>query len=109
VVLWCRLADENNYYNAVLTEDGYYAIHKKQNGEVISLYDWRKSDLIHLSQPARVAFACTGNTLTLAINSVVLAEVTDASFSSGQIALGGGTYETGGLVVGFDDVVIQQP
>jgi len=109
VVLWCRLADENNYYNAVLTEDGYYAIHKKQNGEVISLYDWRKSDLIHLSQPARVAFACTGNTLTLAINSVVLAEVTDDSFSSGQIALGGGTYETGGLVVGFDDVVIQQP
>ncbi|GAB4523140.1 MAG: hypothetical protein Fur0018_05730 [Anaerolineales bacterium] len=106
----CRYQDKDNFYALEVSEDGYYAIWKQESGEYISLVDWTASDLVPSDgSPITIQAICTDNTLKLAVNGHLLAEVQDASFSHGDIGLLAGTWDTGGVEIRFDDVVVYAP
>jgi S1-C subfamily serine protease len=105
----CRLRDNDNFYGMSVSEDGWYSIWKVEDGEITYLVDWDYSREIPQYDPARITSACIGNKLTLAINEVVLGEVTDYTFSSGDIGLFGGTWDITGFHIAFDDLEVQSP
>lgn len=100
----CRYIDTNNYYALEVSEDGYYSIWKRVNGEVTYLVEWTLSDLVPTdSSPFILNAACDGAQLSVGINAELLATVTDSDFSSGGVGLIVGTWANGGLVVSFDN------
>jgi serine/threonine-protein kinase len=106
----CRYQDNGNFYALELSEDGYYAIWKYQGGEFYALVEWTPSASVPVgSNWMNIKAACVGNTLSLAVNDVFLVEVQDNSFSSGDIALMAGTWTKAGLVLEFDNLVVQSP
>jgi hypothetical protein len=52
---------------------------------------------------------CSGDTLKLTVNEIVLAEIRDSSFSEGQVGLIAGAYDTPGVQVLFDNLIVYQP
>ncbi len=108
--VFCRYQDENNFYALEVSEDGFFAIWKQEAGEYASLVDWTSSDVIPTDgSPVQIEASCVGNTLTLAVNGAVVATVEDATFASGDIGLVAGTWNTGGVEIAFDDVVVYAP
>jgi hypothetical protein len=100
----CRYVDSDNYYALEVSEDGYYSIWKRVNGEVVYLVEWTSSDLVPVDGSSFVLNAsCDGAQLTVGINGEVLAQATDTDFATGYVGLTAGTWENGGLVVSFDN------
>ncbi len=98
------------YYALEVSEDGYFSIWKRMDGEFVSLVDWEYTDSL-LADGSRVTLqaACLGNTLTLAADDILLAETQDGSFSQGDIGLIAGTWENAGLGIAFDNLVAHGP
>ncbi|MCL5429496.1 MAG: serine protease [Chloroflexi bacterium] len=100
----CRYVDADNHYALEVSEDGYYTIWKRVNGEVIYIVEWAASDLIPTDgSPFTVNASCDGAQLSVGINGNLLATGTDTDFSSGGVGLIAGTWNKGGLVVSFDN------
>lgn len=100
----CRYQDADNHYALEVSEDGYYSIWKRVNGEVSYLVEWTKSDLIPTDSSAFVLNAsCDGAQLSVGINGELLATATDTDYASGGVGLLAGTWANGGLVVSFDN------
>lgn len=108
--LLCRYQDTDNFYALEISEDGYYSIWKAENGEFIALVDWEYSSSIPQDgSPVTITAACVADSLTLAANGVQLAQVFDSSFASGDIGLIAGTWDLGGLVMGYQEIVVHRP
>lgn len=107
--LICRLVDDDNFYAFEVSEDGYFSIWKEINGEVETLYDWEYSDAIPMDGAFTINAACAGNRLLMGVNDLLLADITDEDLVSGKVGLLVGTLDQGGLVVGFDNFVVQAP
>lgn len=100
----CRLVDGNNFYALEVSEDGYFSIWKKVNGEQVALLDWQQSDLIPTDgSPFVVNAACDGAQLQVGINGELLGTVTDSDFAHGAVGLVIGTWGNGNLTVAFDN------
>lgn len=103
----CGYQDVDNFYGLEISEDGYYSIWKYVEGEYETLVDWEYSSRVHDGQGNyTIAVLCDNQTLALAANGEVLAEVSDPAFRYGDIGLIAGTLDQGGLLVGFDDLVV---
>jgi hypothetical protein len=89
--VYVRYQDEDNYYGLSISGDGYYAILKWENGNMVSLVG---------PTPIRSSYINTGigainhihveankNTLSLSVNGHHLSTVTDNSFKEGTVAL----------------------
>lgn len=109
IVLVCRYMDNENHYLAAVTEDGYYAILGRINGDQRSLYEYNYDPSIRLDQPVTLSFACIGDRLSLTLNNVLLATVRNDELDSGFLGLGAGVFDTGGVIVGFDEVIVRTP
>lgn len=106
----CRYVDADNHYALEVSEDGYFSIWKRVNGEVSYLVDWTASDLVPIdSSPFTVNAACDGAQLSVGIDGELLATATDSDFSFGSVGLIAGTWENGGLVVSFDNFEVIVP
>lgn len=105
----CRFQDNDNFYALEISEDGYFSIWMLQSGDFSYLYEWEYFYTIPAGQTANITAACVGDMLSLAVNNVLLVEVTDSSFASGDVGLVAGTFETGGISVAFDNIVVQSP
>lgn len=103
----CRYRDPLNFYLAALSEDGYFGIFKAVAGEYAVLVDWDYSRSIPRYSGAELTVACTGNTITLAVNDTVLGQVTDSDLTSGDIGLIGGA--NGLFTVAYDDLIVKSP
>jgi len=100
----CRYVDADNHYALEVSEDGYYSIWKRVNGEVVYILDWALSDLIPIDgSPFVVNASCDGAQLSVGINGNLLATGSDADFSSGSVGLMAGTWNNGGLIISFDN------
>jgi hypothetical protein len=102
-----RKVDWNNYYNFLISGDGYYEIAKMVNGKW-SPANWKRSDAINLDNATNlIRIICKGDEFSFYVNNVLLEEYKDSSFSSGDIGLTTGTnYATGSAIVSFDDLCI---
>ena len=104
-----RFRIDSNYYAFEVSEDGYFSIWKTVEGENIMLYDWEYSDSIPMDAPFTLTAACVGNRLLIGVGDVLLADITDNSFTTGRVGLLAGTLDTGNFTVAFDNFVIMEP
>jgi hypothetical protein len=108
----CRYQDKSNYYELVITSDGYYDIRKIRNNQPQPLLaeDFQFSDKIPTGGgTVRLGARCVGPTLTLLINGIALAEVQDDDLASGDIGLIAGTFSEPAVEIHFDNLVVRKP
>jgi hypothetical protein len=111
----CRVSyspDEDvlNAYALRISPDGYYAITKFFQGESTHLVEWTLSDVIHQGPSTNAIEArCVSDHLMLTVNGVLLAETWDTSYTEGDIALTGTTFEAEPAEFRFDQVIISLP
>jgi hypothetical protein len=110
--LICRYQDEENFYAALITSDGYAGIFEVENGSyklmghdemipVPAILGGTGTNLLHLE--------CIGDSLAFAVNNSPVDAQTDKSFSKGDIGLIAGTFEEAGVQIAFDDLKVWQP
>lgn len=109
----CRFVDNANFYGFLVTHDGYYGIFKMLDGKMILSGGKQNLDFSEVIRQGgivnHITATCEGNILSLEVNDALLAEIQDESFSSGQIGLIVGAYETAGVQVLFDNLKVTQP
>jgi hypothetical protein len=108
----CRYRDENHFYGALISSDGYYGISKMKDGEhtILGAEGMEFSDTIQTgSTTNRIGADCIGNRIVLYVNGEKLAEIEDDEYGSGDIGLVAGTFETPGVDVVFDNVIVSRP
>jgi len=104
----CRLQDIDNYYDFGISADGYYDILKFDNENRISLVPPTYTSYINQGVDAVniIYIECIGNTLSLSVNGHELANVTDNTFSGGDIALAATAIDGTFTEVAFDNIVV---
>lgn len=113
--LICRYQDPNNFYLFVISADGYYAIGKVQSGINQITYltgegEYQFTETIQQGvQENTLRATCEGDQLTLTVNGILLDNVQDGTFSSGDIGVGLTAFEEGTAVVEFDDLRVVTP
>ena len=107
----CRYVDVENYYFGIISSDGYYAIGTLIDGTQQIIGDnMQPSDAINTGfKSNRIRFDCVGSTLSLYVNGTLLEQQTDSNFSSGDVGLMAGTFDTGGAQIAFDNFVVSKP
>jgi len=109
----CRFVDNDDFYGFLVTHDGYYGIFKMLDGQMLLSGNRTNLDFSEAIRQGgivnHITASCSGDILKLSVNDVVLAEIQDASFKSGQIGLIAGAYDTGGVQVLFDNLLVTQP
>ena len=109
----CRFVDSQNFYGFLVTHDGYYGIFKMLNGEMILSGEAKNLDFSEVIRQGgvvnHISATCKGDILTLSVNDVVLSEIQDGSFTSGQFGLIAGAYDIPGVEVLFDNFLVTQP
>ncbi len=108
----CRAVSDNEFYMGLVASDGYYVIQKLVNGDYERLsgeyFDY--SDAINQGPTTNtIRLTCVDDTITLYANGVELASVQDTQFSSGDVGLLAGTFDTAGVDIRFDNFVVREP
>ncbi len=74
------------------------------------LVDFTESNAIRQGSASNhIRAVCNGSKLSLTVNGVLLAEVEDSEFTSGDIALTATSYEDTPTEVRFDNLVVTAP
>ena len=110
--LICRYQDEQNFYSAQISSDGYAGIFRMKNGVVKLLgHDQMIAVPAILGGSAvnQIRFECVGTSLTLAVNDVPVDTRKDKNFENGDVGLIAGTLEETGTLIAFDDFIVTQP
>ena len=109
----CRYQDEENFYSFLVSHDGYFGIFKYLDGKMISATadgNMTFSEAIHTGgEVNHIQAVCQDNILSLIVNDVLLASVSDDSFQEGKSGLIAGAYDEPGVVVLFDNFKVTQP
>ena len=109
----CRYQDEENFYSFLVSHDGYYGIFKYLDGKMVSASvdgNMAFSEAIHTEgEVNHIRAVCQDNILSLSVNDVLLASVSDDSFQEGKSGLIVGAYDEPGVVVLFDNFKVTQP
>jgi hypothetical protein len=108
----CRYTDLDQFYFAVISSDGYYAIMKMTTDgeESIGHDNMLESDQINQGAAINhIRFDCVGSTLTLYVNGSQLDQQTDTDYTTGNIGLIAGTFETAGTDILFDNFSVYKP
>ena len=102
-----RRVDWNNYYDFLISSDGYYEIAKLENN-IWAPTSWKKSSAIHTGNATNlIRVVCDGNKFSFYVNDVKLDDYTDDSFPSGTIGFTAGTnFSPGTVKIGFDNLKI---
>ncbi len=110
--LICRYQDRDNFYAFLISSDGYAGILKVKDGKykLLSGPDMTYSDAIRQGEALNhLRGDCVGNKLSLNVNGKDLLAVDDADFKAGEIGLLGGTGETAGADLFFDNFWAYKP
>ena len=108
----CRYKDVENYYFMIISSDGYYGIGKKINGEydIIGTESLPPSEEINQGKATNhIRADCVGSTLSLYVNGKLIATQEDSDFTSGDVGLIAGTYDTIGTDIHFDNFKVLKP
>lgn len=109
----CRFLDHNNFYQFLISSDGYVGILKVVGGSMQSL----AAETL-LEHPAvnlgnahnHIKADCIGDTLTMYINGQQVSTAQDTTFTgSGDVGVFAGTYDVPGTDIRFDNFVVSVP
>ncbi len=110
--LICRYQDLDNFYFFVISSDGYYAIGKVVDGtqELLGVENMEYSDTIKQGNATNhIRADCFGSHLVLHVNGQKLSDVTDNTYTSGDVGLMAGTFDEAGTDIHFDNFVVKKP
>lgn len=101
---------EGDGYLFLIQGAGSFSIMRARGRDVVALVDWRTSDKINPGPGTnRIRAVCMGNYLAMYVNGEFMADVTDDSYSSGQIGLAASAANRLGVRVEFDNVSVYEP
>jgi hypothetical protein len=100
-----RYQDDDNFYYAAISENGYFVLQKKEAGVWSDVIAWTADTAVDTSEGAinRFGVLANGETIALTVNDTVVGETTDSSFADGQLALMAQTFGTADLDAAFDN------
>lgn len=108
-----RMQGPQQFYRFELTGDGTYILERHDQGGSRALFmgDWRSSDAIvqGLNVVNHIGVEARGPNISLFVNDVLLEQVSDDAYRSGNIALDAGTFEMAPAQVAFDNLVVHPP
>ncbi len=108
----CRVKDTNHFYFLIISSDGYYGI-GKMKGELqafIGMEAMLPSEaILQGNRTNHLRADCVGNKLTLYVNGTKVGQATDTEYTSGDIGLIAGTFNTAGTDVHFDNLYVYKP
>ena len=110
--LICRYQDNHNFYAFMISSDGYYGIYRKQAG-YLSLMGSTKmgfSEVIRRGGDYNQIMAiCRGDQLALIVNDTNLLQVTDSTFTYGDVGMIVGNLAEPGTNILFDYFIVSKP
>lgn len=110
--LICNYQDDENFYYAGVSVDGYYAIVRTENNEDFFLTDatnqqWLTSDAIQtFADTYDLVLECGDGELRLILDGQEIASVQDTTFPSGDVGLFLRAFEGTNNEVRFDDLAV---
>ncbi len=110
--LICRYQDDDNFYALMVGSDGYYGIYKRVDGEqtLINQVHLDFSAAIEQGEASNTIQAiCQGDQLALIVNNVSLIQVSDGTFSNGDVGIVVGNFSEPGVDILFDDFIVVSP
>jgi S1-C subfamily serine protease len=105
----CDVQDNDDFTALEITEDGYAAIWKFENGEFVSLVDWTYYDAIADGGVFNLSAYCGPDRLTLAVGDLIVAQGYDPNYQAGRAGLFVWPYEIPNLQVEFDNFYLLRP
>lgn len=106
-----RMQNNDQFYRFDITGNGLYMIERRNadGGWTQYLEDWMPSDAINqgFNVPNHLKVVAQGSKLSFFVNDVLLHQIDDVIFLSGNVALDAGTFGQPGLQVAFDNVVVR--
>ncbi len=106
-----RMQDPGQFYRFNITGNGYYLVEKRtaDGGWERLTNDWQETTLLLTGHNNRnlIKVEARGTNLGFSINGFEVFSINDPAFSSGAIALNAGTFDQGGLIVAFDNFVLE--
>jgi hypothetical protein len=108
----CRYVDAENFYQFVISSDGFYGIAKVVDGiqELVGMDAMSPHDDINIGDASNHMRAdCIGSNLVLYVNGTKVAEVQDSTYSEGDVGLFAGTFDEIGTDIHFDNFVVKKP
>jgi hypothetical protein len=83
-----RAQDSQNYYAFAIGGDGYYSVLRVEDGEPVSLLEWRPFPHVHQGPMTnRLRVTCKGTACTYYINDEFAALLEDTRYRSGRVGL----------------------
>ena len=107
--LICGMLDGQHFTSLEVSEDGYFSIWKRSGSQTIILVEWTYAEIIAAGGALQLSAECSSESLKLAVNNGLLAEVVDPQFTPGAVGLIVGTLAGPNLSVGFGNVEIRIP
>jgi hypothetical protein len=108
----CRYQSVDQFYYAVISSDGYFGITKvtSNSSDLIGRDSLEFSEAINQGVATNhIRFVCNGDVLTLYVNGQQIDQQTDSDYSTGNVGLIAGTYDTPGTDILFDNFFVYQP
>jgi len=108
----CRYNDTENFYFFIISSDGFYALGKVVDAvqELLGESEMIMADAINTGNATNnIQASCIGSTLIFSVNGTQLTSVEDTTFSSGDVGLIAGTFDTPGTDIHFDNFIVRQP
>jgi hypothetical protein len=108
----CRYQDRQNYYAFMISSDGYYGIYRRQAGIIsrMGLTQMGFSEAILRGEQSNEMLAlCQGDQLVLFVNNTKLLQVTDDTFSYGDVGLIAGNLTKPGTDILYNYFIVVKP
>lgn len=105
----CRVQENGDGYGFRISSDGYIGISKYVETKGIELQEWITSDAVYVNgRTNHLTAICQGDHVQFLVNNVMVAEVIDDTFASGDIGFSALTFEPGTITVFFDNIIVQE-
>ncbi|MBN1119759.1 MAG: immune inhibitor A [Anaerolineae bacterium] len=103
---------EGSFYTFTIGSYGDYTIDQLSGGSWVPIVDWAQSGVINRGAFAtnHLTATCTADRLAFAVNGATVADVGGLDLNaSGYMGLIAGSYDTPGVTVTFDNLVVTKP
>ena len=108
-----RMQGPQQFYRFEITGDGTYILERHDAGGSRALFmgDWRDAEAINqgLNVVNSLGIEAHGPNISLFVNDVLLEQLADDTYASGNIALDAGTFDLAPAQVAFDNLVVYPP
>jgi hypothetical protein len=113
----CRYQDQDNFLLFLISADGYYAVGRYRSGSSQIEYltgepphHYQRSDHINRGAATNLLrVRCVDDRLAFYVNGFLLTELVDSDPRAGDIGVASSAFESGMLLVEFDDVQVVLP